>query len=205
MITVVAAPARSCHLHFNLSNHGNLATGTAWSFTVGLDAKHERMRNTLPSRTDPEGNEKMFLSCDFLAFPPGLLFGMPRTYLFIYFATSEEKFPARQKPQNLYELHNLKKSAWHHLFKPALVPKPTRWHMLHLHETAAVCVCLCCESCVLVCRGCLWLNGWRGCEELWQCFLYTWQWIQLMCLHCQTHSHQIRFLMIEMSCVLWDV
>ncbi len=35
MITIVTAPVRPYHLHFNLSNHGNLAAGT----DLGLSAE----------------------------------------------------------------------------------------------------------------------------------------------------------------------
>lgn len=67
MITVVMAPARLCHPHFNLSNHGNLASGTARSFTVGLTTKHERARNTLPTAHWPWGKSgKCSLPATFL-------------------------------------------------------------------------------------------------------------------------------------------
>lgn len=53
MITIVTAPVRPYHLHFNLSNHGNLAAGTAWWFRSRR--WRQRSENTQPSRNWPWG------------------------------------------------------------------------------------------------------------------------------------------------------
>lgn len=80
MITIVTAPVRPYHLHFNLSNHGNLAAGTMWWFRS--QRWRQRSENSQPSQTDPGENEKMFaVHCDCLCQDlPGKLC----CYLFIY-------------------------------------------------------------------------------------------------------------------------
>lgn len=92
MITIVTAPARPYHLHFNLSNHGNLVAGTVWWFR----SQHRRQKseNTQPSLTDPGEDEKMFVvHCDCSVCARIYQWNFVFIYLFIYFATSEEKFP----------------------------------------------------------------------------------------------------------------
>ncbi len=86
MITIVTAPVRPYHLHFNLSNHGNLAPHD----DLGLSAEGKGVKTASLVELTLGKMRKCLLFTATAVFVPG--FTRETLLLFIYFATSEQKF-----------------------------------------------------------------------------------------------------------------
>ncbi len=94
MITIVTAPVRPYHLHFNLSNHGNLAAGT----DLGLSAEGKGVKTaSLVELT--LGKMRLFTAT--AMFVPGFNRETLLLFIYLFILQHQSKGFSKHKPQNL--------------------------------------------------------------------------------------------------------